>query len=175
MGYTRRDMLTAMGGVGAAGATGCLSSGTADDDGVFTAGVSFPVVHDFAESVVPEEAEANNLVPVGQHGHGWNPSPDVQRSVTGSDAFVYVFEGFQPWADNMVTNLERDHPDVEVIAAGKGIDMLGVDSAGVGHEDEHDHGGEHEGEEQDSHDEENGDAQIRAGDGAFIADVANHN
>lgn len=129
------------------GLTGCLGDGTTDDeDEGFVAQVSFPVVHDFAKNVVPEGAEANNLVPVGQHGHGWEPSPDVQRAVTTSDAFVYVFEGFQPWADDMVTNLKRDHPGIDIIAAGKDVDMLGVD---------HNQNGGHDGDEGHDHEEGN--------------------
>ncbi len=137
MRYTKRGLLATVGGAGAAGLTGCLSDGGATEDGDgFVAQVSFPVVHDFTANVVPEGAEANNLVPVGQHGHGWEPSPDVQRSVTTSDAFVYVFEGFQPWADNMITNLRRDHPDVEVIAAGADVDLLGVGEGGHEHDED---------------------------------------
>lgn len=162
-------MLAAAAGAGAVGLTGCLSGDRpAEDTEGFVAQVSFPVVHDFTANVVPEGAEANNLVPVGQHGHGWEPSPDVQRSVTASDAFVYVFEGFQPWADDMITNLERDHPDVEVIAAGEGVDMLSVDyshSMEEDHEDGHEsdgghtHEDEHNAEEQENNESEHGEGQ----------------
>ncbi|MDZ7689297.1 MAG: metal ABC transporter substrate-binding protein [Halobacteriales archaeon] len=145
MGYTRRSVLTTLSGAGAAGLTGCLSGNSATDDGAgFDAAVSFPVIYDFTANVVPESAEAENLVPVGQHGHGWEPSPDVQRSVASADAFVYVFEGFQPWADDMVANLRNDNPDVAVVEAGADVELLEVG------ESVHEHG-DGEGHEEDGH------------------------
>jgi len=154
MGYNRRKVLAAVGGVAYSGLTGCLSGESAGRSG-FEAQISFPVMHDLGENVVPEDAEANSLVPVGQHGHGWEPSPDVQREVSSSDAFVYVFEGFQPWADDMVTNVRRDHPDVAIVEAGEGVDMLEVGEYGHGDEGEND--GHHEEEGGHHHDEgENG-------------------
>ena len=125
VGHSRRGLLKAGGLALGTGLTGCLGDGTTDDgDEGFVAQVSFPVLYDFTENVVPQSSEAENLVPVGQHGHGWEPSPDVQRAVTTSDAFVYVFEGFQPWADDMVTNLGRDHPDIATVEAGAEVDLL---------------------------------------------------
>jgi len=169
MSYTRRKLLASAAGAGAIGLSGCLSNQSTDNgDGEnaennvgFTAQSSFPVIYDFTSKIMPDGAEAGNLVPVGQHGHGWSPSPEIQRSVTNSDAFVYVFEGFQPWADDMLTTLERDHPDVAVVEAGADVDMIGVDhTVNDGHDEEHDgHGNEteerHEEEEHD-HEESNG-------------------
>lgn len=140
-----------MGGSGAACVAGCVSSnGVTGDEGGFVAQVSFPVIYDFARNIIPEDAEAENLVPVGQHGHGWEPSPDVQRAVTTSDAFIYVFEGFQPWADDMVTGLRRDHSSIGIVEAGADVELLKLGEDG-GHnhngEDEHDEEGEAEHEE----------------------------
>jgi len=139
MEYTRRSVLASAGAV--TGMTGCLSVPDTGGNGGFVGQVSFPVIYDLTANIVPEGSDAENLVPVGQHGHGWEPSPDIQRAVTNSDAFVYVFEGFQPWADDMVTNIERDHPEVAVVEAGKDIDLLG---GGGGHDDSEGVGGEHD-------------------------------
>jgi zinc transport system substrate-binding protein len=167
MRYTRRELLASAAGTGAMGLSGCLSNqATDDEDGensenntTFTAQVSFPVIYDFTANTVPEGVEAENLVPVGQHGHGWSPSPDIQRSVTTSDAFVYVFEGFQPWADDMITNLERDHPDVAIVEAGADVELLEVGEVGHGHgkdSGDEDHGsGEESDEHNDGHDHSN--------------------
>ena len=53
-------------------------------------------------------------------------------------------EGFQPWADDLVTSLRDDDADVEIVATGAGIDTI---------EGGHDHGHEeeHEGDHEDSH------------------------
>jgi len=147
MEYTRRNLLRTA-GMGAIGVSGCLSGGEANgekrsEDTEFIAGVSFPVIHDFVANVVPENADANSLVPIGQHGHGWEPSPNIQREVSNSDAFVYVFDGFQPWADDMVTNVRRDHPDVAVVKAGAGVEMIEARDDGHGDDNDHEGGGSH--------------------------------
>jgi zinc transport system substrate-binding protein len=153
--HTRRGLLKAGGSALCVGMTGCLNGDTTEGKG-FVAQVSFPVVYDLAENVVPDGAEAENLVPVGQHGHGWEPSPDVQRKVTSADAFVYVFEGFQPWADDVITSLERDHPEVAVVEAGRDVELLEVGEGGHGNDggsegESHDSGGEGDGHD-DGHD-----------------------
>ncbi|MFP4174861.1 MAG: metal ABC transporter substrate-binding protein [Halobacteriales archaeon] len=163
MSYTRRRLL-AVAAAGGAGLSGCLSNqdpGDGNGGGAgFTAEASFSVIYDFARNVVPDGAEANNLVPFGQHGHGWSPSPDVQRSVMSADAFVYVLEDFQPWADDMVANIEQDSPETETIEAGEDVDLLGADYSHDeegGHE-EHDEGdeGSHGEEHEDGHNNDEG-------------------
>jgi zinc transport system substrate-binding protein len=105
------------------------------------------VFGDFASEVAGEAATAETLVPIGQHGHGWEPGPQIQGTILESDLFVYGIDGFQPWADDLVTNLRDDEAEVEIIAAGSSVDLI---------EGGHDHGGEdeHEGShEEDHHDE----------------------
>lgn len=111
------------------------SSGDSSDSP--TAASSFTVLGDFASGVAGDVARVNTLVPVGQHGHGWSPNPKIQREVLDSDLFVYVAEGFQPWADDIVTNSNTTNTGVTVVAAREGIDLLDVDSS---HENEHGHG-----------------------------------
>jgi zinc transport system substrate-binding protein len=119
---------------------GCL--GDAAGDGSRSGGgspavrASFFVVYDFARRVAGDAADVENLVPVGQHGHGWSPSPDILRAIFESDAFVYVGEGFQPWADDVVTNIRTDAPDIRIIEARRGVELLG--GAEHGGHDEHD-------------------------------------
>ncbi|MFC6991674.1 metal ABC transporter substrate-binding protein [Haladaptatus sp. GCM10025707] len=123
---------------------GCLgdSSGEA---GQSTATASFFVLSDFAEQIVGDGLTIENLVPVGQHGHGWEPGPNVQRSVLQSLAFLYVGHGFQPWADNIVSNLAADAPEVVVVEAWEDIDLL----AATGHDQGEEDGGHKEDEDHD--------------------------
>ncbi|NHN48307.1 zinc ABC transporter solute-binding protein [Halostella sp. JP-L12] len=155
---TRRDALRAGVGTLAAGVAGCLGavSGGSESDGTAVQS-SFFVLGDFADRVAGDAADANTLVPVGQHGHGWEPSGQLQRDVLTADAFVYVGEGFQPWADDIVANVQSDDADVEPIAAWENVDLLPVDGDHEGdtdHEDGHeeDHN-ESEGGHEDAHDE----------------------
>ncbi len=124
-----------------------MTTGSEGGEGETTVQSSFFVVSDFASTVAGDGLAVNNLVPFGQHGHGWEPGPDVQRKVLGADGFVYVGEGFQPWADKLVRNVRDDGADVDVIEAWEGIDLLPADG---GHEEEHHDDGHDEGH----HDEE---------------------
>jgi zinc transport system substrate-binding protein len=150
--YTRRRFVaTGIGTATIGSVAGCLSSGGGSEgqsgEGP-RAQSSFFVFGDFASQVAGDTATAETLVPIGQHGHGWEPGPQIQGTVLDSDLFVYGMEGFQPWADDLVTSLRDDDADVGIVAAGKGVDLRegGHDH---GHGDEggqgdgaHDHGGE---------------------------------
>ncbi|MCT9097515.1 metal ABC transporter solute-binding protein, Zn/Mn family [Haloarchaeobius sp. HME9146] len=152
---TRRSVLLGSAATTAAlaGCLGSITTGSEGGEGETTVQTSFFVVSDFASAVAGDDLAVNNLIPFGQHGHGWEPGPDVQRKVHGADGFVYVGEGFQPWADKLVRNVRDDGADVHVIEAWEGIDLLPADG---GHEEEHhDESGHddehHEEEEHDDH------------------------
>ncbi len=157
---TRREFLLGT-AVAAGSLAGCLGTsdpgGTPGDDRA-TAVTSFFVLYDFASNVAGGES-VRNLVPFGQHGHGWEPGPDIQRSVLDADAFVYVGEGFQPWADKVVRNVREDAPDVQVIDAWHDVDLLDASDdhadhdAGEGDHESHDESsdGEHEGSSDEDH------------------------
>jgi zinc transport system substrate-binding protein len=155
--YTRRQLIAAGLGTATIGAlAGCTSnnggSGATESDGSTAtesagpeAQASFFVFGDLASQIAGDTATAETLVPIGQHGHGWEPGSRIQGTVLESDLFLYGMDGFQPWADDLVTNLRDDDADVDIVAAGAGIDLI---------EGGHDHGHEedHEGEHEDSHD-----------------------
>jgi zinc transport system substrate-binding protein len=105
---------------------------------------SFFVVYDFASQVADGVAAVESLVPLGQHGHGWEPGPGINRDAFGADAFVYVGEGFQPWADRVVGNIAEDGAEVAVVEAWADVDLLEI---GEHHGDDDDH-------DDDDHDDE---------------------
>ncbi|WP_010612091.1 metal ABC transporter substrate-binding protein [Halococcus hamelinensis] len=105
-----------------------------------TAQASFFVFGDFASYVAGDAATANTLVPVGQHGHGWEPGPKLQGTVLDSDLFVSGMEGFQPWADDLVSSLQADNADVAVVTVGSNVELL---EAGEGHHHHDREGGQH--------------------------------
>jgi zinc transport system substrate-binding protein len=149
--HTRRNVL----GIGtsalAASLAGCLSTGdnenttdstTTNSNGTSdeqspTATSSFAVLGDFASGVAGDAATVNTLVPIGQHGHGWSPSPQIQRAVLNSDLFIYMANGFQPWADDIVTNINNGGTSVTVVEAREGIDLLNIGSSHDHSEDAH--------------------------------------
>jgi zinc transport system substrate-binding protein len=158
MDHTRRRLLGSAAAVAVGAAAGCLgTSGDPDAESAAesdqgTVQASFFVLYDFA-SHVGDGMDVHNLVPFGQHGHGWEPGPNIQRDVLDSDAFVYVGEGFQPWADKIVRNIRDDGSDVTVIEAWHGIELLPTS-------DDHDsteHSGEDGHDDSDEHDESTSD------------------
>ncbi|MEF8779176.1 MAG: metal ABC transporter substrate-binding protein [Haloferacaceae archaeon] len=165
MRFTRRKLLS--GAAGAAGVgilAGCIggdstadpeSGGSSTADGgsdETVAAASFFVFGDVASHVTGDAAEANLLVPVGQHGHGWEPGPSVREDIHSADLFVHGMPGFQPWVDEVKGDLEADDADVTTVDASAGIDLL---SAGDDHDDHDDDTGDH--------DDDTGDHDDRSG------------
>jgi len=119
---------------GLAGCTDVLGTSGGSGSGVQS---SFYLLYDFADQIAGEETDVESIVPFGQHGHGWQPSGQIQKEIYQSAAFVYMGDGFQPWADDVVNNLRSDDAGVTIVAARHGIDLLGR-NASHGHEEEHD-------------------------------------
>lgn len=165
MDTTRRRLLAATAGIGGAGAlAGCIDgdastdgdpSGSSEESGP-TAQASFFVFGDIAEQVVGDAATAELLVPVGQHGHGWEPGPNVREAIYDAELFVHGMEGFQPWVDTILRDLDADGAGVATVDASHGVDLLEA-GGGDGHDDhdEHDDGAEGHADEE-SHDDEHG-------------------
>ncbi|SNZ02752.1 zinc transport system substrate-binding protein [Natronoarchaeum philippinense] len=135
MNTTRRDILTAGAGALTTGAlAGCTDALNLDSSPGSGVEASFYLLYDFADQIVGDETNAESIVPFGQHGHGWQPSGQVQKGIYQSAAFVYMGEGFQPWADDIVNNLRADDAGVTVVPARHGIELLGTNAS---HEEEH--------------------------------------
>lgn len=151
--YTRRRVIAA--GIGAAGLgalAGCTSNGDGGSAGSAdtSAEASFFIFGDWASQIAGDTAAAESLVPVGQHGHGWEPGPQIRTEVQEADLFVRGKEGFQPWADDMVSSLRSDDADVTVVSAGASVSLAdSTHSSG----DENGHEGEH-GHDEESHSED---------------------
>lgn len=126
----RRDVLRTAGAVVSAGSlAGCsnvLGETGEDGDGPRVV-ASFFSFYDFARHVAAgTDLTVENLVPVGLHGHGWEPDASITRAIVDADGFVHVGEGFQPWADRAIEVVERDAPETTLIDARAGIDLLDI-------------------------------------------------
>ena len=157
MDVTRRRLLSGVAGTAGAGVlAGCTSddSSSGSGSGGATAQASFFVFGDIAAQVAGDTAESNLLVPVGQHGHGWEPGPSVQTDIRNADLLVHGMNGFQPWIDDIRSDLEADDAGVTTLDVSTGIDLL---EAGEGHnheEGDHDENGHNEGDhDEDGHNE----------------------
>ncbi|WP_425494234.1 metal ABC transporter substrate-binding protein [Natronobiforma cellulositropha] len=123
---TRRRALAA-GGVLAASFAGCLGSGTDDDgsgsgDADITVFATMPAVWDFVRQVAGDHIDVIDLVPVGEHGHDWDPQPGIVREIEDGDGFVYLRD-FSSWQDDAASQLETDG-EVVVIEASAGIEFF---------------------------------------------------
>jgi zinc transport system substrate-binding protein len=136
--YTRRQMVSATAGVAALGATaGCLGGLVSSESNETAAQASFFVFGDFASKVAGEAAATETLVPVGQHGHGWEPGARVREDIRAATLFLHGMESFQPWADDILADLEDDDADVTPVDVSTDVHLLEAGS-------EHDHRDEHE-------------------------------
>jgi len=143
---TRRQLLTATAGVGGIGLfAGCIGSDAGADgapttgstDRGTTAQASFFVFGDITQRIAGDAATAELLVPVGQHGHGWEPGPNVRTSIYEADLFVHGMEGFQPWVDTVVRDLSADGTEVTTLDIGRAIDLLDAGGDGAHTDGEH--------------------------------------
>lgn len=154
MSVNRRELLSAVAvtaGVGSlAGCTGDESasgseSAAGSGSSAPTAQSSFFVFGDVTAQVAGSAADSERLVPVGQHGHGWEPGPSVREDIRDADLLVHGMDGFQPWVDDIRTDLEADDADVTTVDVSGGLELLEADGGSDHEENDHDdHGGEDE-------------------------------
>ncbi|MFC7136092.1 metal ABC transporter substrate-binding protein [Halobaculum litoreum] len=145
MDYTRRSLLASAGVLTTGAVAGCLGDAgaatAAGADGDAAAQASFFVFGGVAREVAGDATTTDLLVPVGQHGHGWEPGPRVREAIRDADLLVHGPEGFQPWVDDVLGDLAADDADVTAVDVAAGVALL---AAGEGHDDDHE--GEHEAE-----------------------------
>ncbi|MFC7057528.1 metal ABC transporter substrate-binding protein [Halovenus salina] len=153
MNLTRRRLLSGVAGAGTTAAlAGCIGGDSDDSTGSSgtTAEASFFVFGDIMSRVAGETADGSLLVPVGQHGHGWEPGASIRQDIREADLFVHGMPDFQPWADDIRTDLEADNADVTSLEISRDIGLL---EAGGGGHDHAEEGESHN--EEDNHDDHN--------------------
>lgn len=113
-------------------AAGCLSAGSESDGHA-----AFFTLKDWATQVAGDTLEFETPVPVGQMGHGWEPDFEASTEIADASVFVYIDLPEFSWAQSAAETIDRDYPDVELINAIDGVDLL---QAGTGYEPhDHDH------------------------------------
>lgn len=127
---SRRSVLAGVAGVGGLGLAGCLGedpqngegggvggdeNGTGDAE--FSVAASFFMPFDVTRQIAGENVAVEDLVPVGEHGHDWDPDPGTVEGIENADAFVYTRE-FSSWQDDAADSLEDEETLVVDMAAG---------------------------------------------------------
>lgn len=124
---SRRNFTLLAGGAIVTGLAGCVggdddSELDADEDTVIA---SMPALWDFTRQVAgdgDDTLEPLDIVPVGEHGHDWNPEPATVEDIDYAGGFVYMRD-FASWQDDAVAQLEDDDATT-VIDASDGIDFF---------------------------------------------------
>nr|WP_246084473.1 metal ABC transporter substrate-binding protein [Salinadaptatus halalkaliphilus] len=122
-----RRRFTAFGvGALATGLAGCIGGASDDDpEDQNVAVASFFTFYDFTRQIADETPmSVDNLVPVGLHGHGWEPDPTITQDIVDANAFIHVGPDFQPWADRAIETVEDDGADTHLINAREGVELL---------------------------------------------------
>ncbi|WP_331234875.1 metal ABC transporter substrate-binding protein [Natronorarus salvus] len=126
-GLSRRQVLSAGGGLFGAALAGCLDgndnpSGSGDDGGEYSVAASFFMPYDVTQQIAGDHVALEDLVPAGEHGHDWDPDPGIVERIESADAFVYT-RGFSSWQDDAADELEDDE-EILVIEISDGITFI---------------------------------------------------
>ena len=117
---SRRRFTALSAGALTVGLAGCFGDGPNGVDADVAA--SMPAVWDFSRQVAGEHLEVTDLVPLGEHGHDYDPDPGIVQEIESADAFVYLRD-FASWQDDAADSLEDDG-DTVVIEATEGIEFF---------------------------------------------------
>lgn len=92
----------------------------------------FPL-YDFARIIAGDRMDVQLLLPPGVEPHHFEPRPDDLARIHRAALFVYIGPFMEPWADRVLTGLNREK--VRVVAAAEGISLLPAPGhSGKGHE-----------------------------------------
>ena len=122
MSSSRRHFLAGSAGMMGAGLAGCLSNPGGTRDADYQIATSFFMPWDVTRTVATDDMAVDDLVPIGDHGHDWDPDPGIVQKIEAADAFVYTRD-FSNWQDNAAASLEEEG-DTIVIEVSEGIEFI---------------------------------------------------
>ncbi|ABO51151.1 periplasmic solute binding protein [Desulforamulus reducens MI-1] len=79
-------------------------------------------LYDFAKQVGGNHVIVKNIIPPGSEPHEWEPSPQDVAQMTEADVIILSGTGVEPWADKIITSLDRQK--ITVINAGQNIQLI---------------------------------------------------
>jgi len=124
-GLSRRQVLSVGGGVLGAALAGCLDGGdnpSGDGEEEYSVATSFLMPYDVTRQIGGDHLAVEDLVPIGEHGHDWDPDPRIVQEIEDADAFVYTRD-FSSWQDDAAAELEDDD-EILVIDVSEGITFI---------------------------------------------------
>lgn len=76
---------------------------------------SFYPLYFFTSEIVGDKASVINVTPVGQEPHDYEPSPQQMLEFESADLFVLNGYGFEPWANDLIKNLESASKQTPIV------------------------------------------------------------
>lgn len=102
----------------------------------------FPLAF-FAEQVGGSNIQVKNVTPTGAEPHDFEPSPRDLAEIEKADLFLFMGQGFDPWAEEFSQQLTEEGPEViEVLE--EGIDLIAYNEEEHEEHEEEDHRHSHE-------------------------------
>lgn len=112
----------------------------------------FPL-YDFCRTIAGDRMDVQLLLPPGVEPHHFEPKPDDLARIHRAALFVYIGPFMEPWADRVLSGLDRKK--VQVVAAAQGVTLLPAPAhsgkAGHARDHDHDHGHQQQAEAHDPH------------------------
>ncbi|MCK9495826.1 MAG: metal ABC transporter substrate-binding protein [Dehalococcoidia bacterium] len=142
--------------------------GDASEPGALHVVATTPLIAEFAQHVVGDDAEVESLIPLGADLHSWQPPTSVARTIAQAD--VLLVNGYNLEASLLDVVTENAPRGVPLVVASAGLEPLeGGHDHGDDEDHDHEEGEDHEGDE----DHEAGDLVYAEGDPHLWLSVPN--
>ena len=70
--------------------------------------VSFDAMGEFVKAVGKDKVEVHTVIPAGTEPHGFEPSTETMKALSGADVFVYNGLGMEPWQEKVIEAAHND-------------------------------------------------------------------
>jgi len=117
---------------------GCRGTQPSSTDGKLKIVATLFPQYDFARQIAQDKAVVELILPPGIESHMYEPTPGDMTAIANADLFIYTGEYMEPWAERVISGIDRDQ--VLVVDASAGVALR---------KEEHEH------EEEDEHEEGN--------------------
>lgn len=123
--------------------------GTSSEEKLKVVASIYPM-YEFAQKVGGEHAEVTLLISEGMEPHDWEPAPQDLTLLESADVLVYNGAGIEGWIDQVIGSL--DNQNLALVETTHGLELLAAEE---GHEHGHDHEEEEEAHEDEEHSHDN--------------------
>jgi len=95
-------------------------------------------LEDFTKKIGGDYVHVQSIYPPGVEAHTFEPTTKTMKQLAEADAFIYIGQGMEGFADKAKEALKNER--VHFLAAAEGIELLDSAHEEHSHEHEHEHG-----------------------------------